>query len=166
MYNIDEYVIHITGGICRIEDITSLNMSGADKNRTYYLLTPIKAYSSKAYVPTDNDSTIRKIITKEEALSLIDEIPSIPEMEIENEKQRENKYKEVLKSCDLRMLISVMKNLQNRKSKRLAEGKKNTATDDKYYKLAEESLYSELAFVLGKDKSEMQSLVFERIILE
>ena len=32
MFKIDEYVVHMTGGICQIKDITSLAISGADKD--------------------------------------------------------------------------------------------------------------------------------------
>ncbi len=159
MVNIDEYVVHTTGGICRVEKIAPLEISGADKNRMYYLLVPIKASGSKVYVPVDNDSAIRRIITEAEANSLIEEIPSIAEFFIENEKHRENVYKEVIKSCNLRDLVGIIKNLNYRRIQRLKEGKKNTATDEKYYRIAEENLLSELSFALGKDRSEIQELI-------
>lgn len=165
MFEINEYVIHITGGICQIKDICLLDIPGADKNRKYYCLMPVRENGSKVYVPIDNDSAMRKIITPDEARELLDEIPSIDEMEIDNEKFRETKYKEVIKSCDLRQLVSVIKNLHSRKYKRIVEGKKSTATDDKYSKIAEENLYSELAFVLGRDKKEVQNVILGQIDL-
>lgn len=42
-------------------------------------------------------------------------------------------------------------------------GKKNTATDERYFKLAEEYLYSELAFALDKNKNEMCKFIEETI---
>lgn len=163
MFVIDEYVIHMTGGICQIKDITPLDIAGADKDKKYYLLMPVRDNGSKVYVPVDNDSAMRKIITKEEANALIDSIPSIAEMEIENDKMREMKYKEAIKSCDLYALVGVLKNLHSRRSERIQAGKKSTATDDKYIKIAEENLNSELAFVLGRDKKEMQHFITEMI---
>lgn len=163
MFQIDEYVIHMTGGICVVKDIAPLEISGADKNKKYYLLVPVKAQSSKVYVPVDNDSAMRHIITESEALSLIEEIPSIDEVNIDNDKLREAKYKEVIKSCDLRDIVSVIKNLQTRKAKRLEEGKKNTATDDKYSKIAEENLLSELCFVLKRERGAMRDLIFSKL---
>lgn len=160
MFEINEYVTHISGGICQILDITPLSIPGADKNRKYYVLQPIRGNGSKVFVPVDNDSAMRKIVTEDEALRLIDEIPNIKEMTIDNEKLRETIYREAIKSCDLRNLVSVLKNLYVRRTKRIEEGKKTTATDDKYFKIAEENLYSELAFVLGRDKKEMRECVF------
>ncbi len=163
MFEVNEYVTHISGGICRITDITTLNLPGADKDRKYYVLMPVSGNNATVYVPMDNDSAMRKIITEDEALKLIDEIPGIKEMTIENEKMRESTYREAIKSCDLRNLVSVLKNLQIRRAKRIEEGKKTTATDDKYFKIAENNLYSELAFVLGRDKKEVRDFVFQRI---
>ncbi len=160
MFELNEYVTHISGGICQILDITPLSIPGADKNRKYYVLQPIRGNGSKVFVPVDNDSAMRKIVTEDEALRLIDEIPNIKEMTIDNEKLRETIYREAIKSCDLRSLVSVLKNLYVRRTKRIEEGKKTTATDDKYFKIAEENLYSELAFVLGRDKKEMRECVF------
>ena len=163
MYQIDEFVIHMTGGICQVKDIAPLEISGADKSKKYYLLVPVKAATSKVYVPVDNDSAMRKIYTGDQAKKLIEEIPSIEETCIDNEKFREAKYREVIKSCDLHDLIGVLKNLYKRRLKRMEEGKKNTATDDKYFKIVEENLISELSFVLGKDKEEMKNLIIDSI---
>ncbi len=162
MFSVDEFVVHTTGGICKVDNIAPLDMPGADKNRPYYFLSPIKTNASKVFVPVDNDKAIRKIMTDSEAWALIDEIPSIEEMRVENEKLRETQYKEAIKSCDCRELVKVIKNLYSRRQKRIGEGKKSTATDDKYFKIAEENLYSELAFAIGKEKSEMGNLLSDR----
>jgi len=159
MFQIDEYVIHMTGGICQVKDIAPLEISGADKSKKYYLLVPVKAAGSKVYVPVDNDSAMRKIYTEDEARELIHDFASIEETSIENDKLREAKYKEVIKSCDLRDIVGILKNLYGRRLKRMSEGKKNTATDDKYFKIAEENLLSELAFVLHKEKAEVKELL-------
>lgn len=37
------------------------------------------------------------------------------------------------------------------------------AMDERYMKLAEDALYSELAFVIGKERSEMESFIREHI---
>ena len=163
MFQIDEYVIHMTGGICQVREIAPLEIPGADKNRNYYFLAPLKENGSKVFVPVDNDAAIRRIYTSDEAEKLIDEIPTIEELTIDNEKLREARYREVIKSCDLRDLVGVLKNLYFRRCKRLEEGKKSTATDDKYIKIAEENLSSELAFVLGKGKDELKDIVSSRI---
>lgn len=163
MYQIDEYVIHTTGGICQIRDIAPLEIAGSDKNKKYYQLIPVSEKGSKVFVPVDNDGTIRKIVTKDEALELIKMVPEIAELVIENDKLRESRYKEVIRKCDLYELVSVIKNLQGRRMKRIEEGKKSTATDEKYYRIAEENLYSELAFALNMNKRDVAEMVFGQV---
>lgn len=163
MFQIDEYVVHLTGGICRVKDIAPLEMSGADKSRNYYFLVPLKNQSSKVYVPVDNDSAIRRIYSHDEAQTLLDDIPAIKETIIENDKMRENIYKEVIKSNDLRELVGILKNLYSRRQRRINEGKKVTATDEKYYKIAEENLLSELSFALGEERASLKEKVINCI---
>lgn len=159
MFQLDEFVVHNTGGICQIKKIAPLDIPGADVNRKYYFLVPIKPNKSKVFVPVDNSDVMRKVISDVEARDFIKDIPNIEEMQVDNEKQRENLYREAIKSTNLRELVKVMKNLQTRKLKRLSEGKKSTATDDKYMKIAEENLFEELSFVLGREKRELQDSI-------
>ena len=163
MFQIGEYVVHITGGICQITEIAPLNIPGADKDRNYYVLNPIKPKGGKVFVPTDSEKAIRQVMTDKEAWKLIDEIPNIKEKIVENEKLREACYKEAIRSCDCRELIGIIKSLHTRRNQRLAEGKKTTATDYKYYKLAEENLFSELAFAIGRERDEMPQLIEDRV---
>jgi CarD family transcriptional regulator len=41
MYEIGEYIVKPMNGVCKVEDITCVDMPGADKNKIYYLLIPI-----------------------------------------------------------------------------------------------------------------------------
>lgn len=55
--------------------------------------------------------------------------------------------------------MGIIKNIYHRKKVRNEQGKKNTAVDERYFKIAENTLYSELAFAVGKKKDEMQELI-------
>ncbi len=72
---------------------------------------------------------------------------------------REERYKEALKTCDCRVWISMIKALYLRRKDRLEQGKKMTDLDERYFKTAEENLYSELALSLGMKKDEMVSYI-------
>lgn len=90
----------------------------------------------------------------------------IPEVEaawIANDKLREQTYKEAIHSCNPTALVSIIKNLYIRKKQRSEQGKKSTATDERYFKLAEDNLYAELAFALGKEKNQMRQIIAETI---
>ena len=54
MFEVGEYVVYGVKGVCRIEDITHIDISGADKNRLYYVLAPVGDGNGRIYAPTDN----------------------------------------------------------------------------------------------------------------
>jgi CarD family transcriptional regulator len=99
----------------------------------------------------------------DDAWRLIKEMKSVDEAMVENEREREKLYKEAINSRDPKQLISIMKTLYIRKQKRLEEGKKTTAVDERYFKLAENQLYSELAFALRVQKSELNRIIEQNI---
>ena len=162
MFKKGDFVVNTNNGLCEIKDVVTMNMSGTDKE--YYLLVPINEQTAKVYVPVDlSTQRIRLAMNKDEALSLIESIPDIHETYIENEKERQRTYKEALNSRDPKRLVGIIKTLYLRRQKRLDAGKKNTAVDDRYFKLAENHLHNELAFALEIDKSEILDLIFNRI---
>jgi CarD family transcriptional regulator len=165
MYKVGEYVMYGINGICKVDDITHLDISASTKDILYYALIPLNDVNGKVYFPVDNDRiVVRKVLTNDEAWKLIDEIPNIQEMSVENEKQCEGMYRGAMKSCDCHQWVQIIKTSYNRREARIKMGKKVTTTDDKYFKQAKESLYSELAFAIGKDKSEMEDIISERIM--
>lgn len=90
MYEIRDYVVKPGTGVCRVEDILHLDISGADKNQLYYLFLPLSDKNQKVYVPTSTaDTNYRKTMTEKEAWDFIEKIPQIGELWIENEKVRD-----------------------------------------------------------------------------
>lgn len=164
MFQIGDFVIKANNGICRVDDIGHLDIAAANKERLYFFLTPLNETHTKLYVPTDKaDNGLRRVITEEEAWKFIDEIPDIDEAWIADDKQREQKYKEAIQSCDLKKLMSIIKSMYHRKQIRTAQGKKNTSVDEHFFKLAENNLYTELAFAIGKDREDMQGIITDKL---
>ena len=108
MFEKGDYVIYGNNGICRVQDITTLSISGIDKNRKYYLLKPVYSSGSTVYTPVDTAETLlRPALSREEADSLIRSIPDIPLIPIADEKTLEKTYKEYMRSNSLTAAISV-----------------------------------------------------------
>lgn len=162
MYSIGEFVVNAKHGICKIIDIEMSNLSG--KVRQYYILVPTEEKTAKIFLPVDNaENRMRPAMRKEDARKLIEEIKTINEIVIENEKDREKKYKDAINSRDPKRLISIIKAIYVRSQKRMDEGKKCTTIDERYFKMAENHLYSELAFSLGVQKSEITQIIKENM---
>lgn len=166
MFNVGDYVVKSNKGICRIDKISELDLSLNEKNRKYFFLTPLNEMNTKIYVPVDKeDNGIRKVITESEAWELIKKIPNIKASDIKDDKQREQKYKDVIKSNDLNELIAIIKNMYNRNQSRISVGKKNTSVDEHFFRVAEDNLYSELAFAIGKNKEDMKNIIEQNIVV-
>lgn len=163
-FKIGDLVSKPVTGICRVENILHLDIKGEKSDKLYYLLIPIDDRKEKIYVPVLNStSKLRPCMTEEEAWDFIKQIPDIQAIWIENEKLREKKYKEIIKSNDPEALVSVIKMIYQRKKERLEKGKKNTISDIKYFQTAEKLLYGELGMALGKQKEEVCQLIIDYI---
>lgn len=159
MFGIGEYVVCGNKGVCSVENITTLNISGVDKDREYYILKPVYSPASTVYMPVDvSNEAMRSVMTREEAESLIRGIPEIELLTIVNEKFSEQIYKECLKSNNPVELVKMIKTISLRKQKRIAEGRKITAVDAKYFHIAEDGLYGELAVALGMSRGEFVNI--------
>ena len=161
-YEIGDFVSKPVTGICKIEDILYLNPQDERNNKLYYLMKPIEDEKEKIYVPVSNsDSRLRLCMTKEKAWNLIKRIPEIPTAWTSDEKMRE--HKAAVKANDPEDLVAIIKMIYQRKQKRLAQGKKCTATDARYFQIAENLLYMELGVALGKPKQEICKTIIEYI---
>ena len=163
-YEIGDFVSKPVTGICKIENILYLNPQDKKNNKLYYLMRPVEDEKEKIYVPILNpDSRLRLCLTKEEAWNLIKRIPEIPTAWTENEKMREQSYKAAVKTNNPEALVSIIKTIYQRKQKRLAQGKKCTATDARYFQIAENLLYMELGVALEKPKQEVCKTIIDYI---
>ena len=152
-------------GVCEVTDIITMDRPGETEKRRYYELHPYYQKDSRIVAPVDSTKTItRPLLTRDEAQELINQIPAIPQMELINDKQREERYKEALKTCDCRVWISMIKALYLRKKDRMEQGKKMTDLDERYFRTAEENLYSELSLSLGVPRDEMLEYIKQRIL--
>lgn len=165
MFEIGDYVIYGGNGVCMVKKIGTLDTLSRVKEKIYYTLEPLYVKGSVFYTPVDNKKVImRKVISKEETNRLIDEIPNIELIRIENDKVREVELKEAMQRRECKEWVRIIKTLYLRKKNRIAQGKKITATDEKYLKQAEEQLFGELAIPLEMDKSEVENFIIEKVL--
>lgn len=164
MYHQGDYVVKIPEGICKIETVGYPDIAGMNRDRAYYMLVPTKEQGSKIYVPVDSaEGRIRRVISKEDAIKFIKSIPDIGEKNISNEKLREQEYKAALLSGDNEKIVSVIKLIYARRQERMEQGKKTTVTDERYFRQAEDILFSELSFVLNIPKENMEQFIADTI---
>ncbi len=160
MFKAGSYIVYGTKGVCKVDAIGSINVPGVDKCRLYYTLSPVSSPSGTIYTPVENSKVaMRSILSREEALQLIQEIPSIEAMKIPNEKEREQLFQQALLTCDCREAVRIIKTLYKKRIQRMEAGKNATAMDQRYLQYAQDQLYGELAIVLDIEKTDVEDYI-------
>ena len=160
MFHIGDTVV-CSNGVCRIEKIGPLaNMGKSAAGRTYYTLRPCFDQAATIYVPVDgDDNALRFALGRDEVKKLMDEIEDLDQINISDEKKREAEYKNAVNSKDPRKLIQIIKTMYYRRKARIESGKKSTAIDERYFRIAENRLYEEIALAMGVDKDEVKEYI-------
>ncbi len=125
MFEVGEFIMCGGHGVCRVTAITGNPIDKLDKKRKYYILEPVFEKGSTIYTPVDNEKVImRRIMTKKDAKTLIGNIPEIETVWIQEEKTREQMYKEAIRTYDCHSLVRIIKTLYLRRKDRVQQGKK------------------------------------------
>ena len=164
MFQAGQFIFYGSKGVCEVMDITTMHREGIPEDRLYYVLRPVNTQGGKVFTPVDNEKIVmRNLISKQEAEELIVSIPAIALLEVPSEKLREQTYKDCMRTWDCREYMRIIKTLRYRKRHRLANGKKVTATDERYLKAAEEALFTEFSVQLEVPRENIPDYIEERI---
>lgn len=156
MYNIGDFVVY-KKDVCKVNDYKEKHIKDID----YYELVPVLDSTLKIVVPVNN-SFIRNILSREEAENVIDMIPSIGVIEV-NDKLIENEYKRLLHEGGYEGLIKIIKTTYLRNEDRVNNKRKISEKDDNYFNLAEKYLYSEFSVALDMSYDEVKKYVIDRV---
>ena len=160
MYKIGEKIIYGENGVCTVEKIAPLDMSGAPKEKLYYHLTPLIG-SGTYFAPVDTSAFMRPVISREEAEALIDSMPGIPPA-ICNDSRFNHVdafYRELFKQHTNEALVSVIKGLRCR----MAEKKTRSTRAEATMKRAKDILHGELSVALQIEFRDVEAYIENRV---
>jgi CarD family transcriptional regulator len=160
MFNIGEILIY-RNDLCEVVDIKHRGKEMGD----YYVIIPLQDKSLKIEIPIANDNNnIRKLMTKEEIEKLINDIPNIPQVECEDKRFIENKYKELMSNKNPIDLIRIIKTTYINNKKIIDS--KIAIKNSNYFSLAEKYLYQEIAIVLNMEYEDVKAYVISALTKE
>ena len=164
MFETGTYIVCGQHGVCRVEGVGKLQLTEASGDKEYYTLSKVYSRGGVLYVPADSEKIVmRPVISKEEAEELIEHMREIDLLQIDNEKRKEEIFKQAFRTCDSREWVKVIKTLYERKKDRLAKGKKVTASDERFLRTAEDNLFGELAISLDVEKNDVEQYIMDKI---
>lgn len=156
MYKIGDFVVY-KRDVCKVVDYIKKHIN----NKDYYKLVPVYDNTLKIDVPIDS-SFLRNVLSKEEVEDIINNIPNIKVIDI-NDKLIENEYKKLLHEDGHEGLIKIIKTTYLRNNDRINNKRKISEKDDNYFNLAEKFLYGEFAISLGMSYDEVKKYVVNRV---
>lgn len=164
MYKIGEFIVYGNEGVCRVDDISELSIGGSSEGKTYYTLKPMHD-NGTVFTPIDTNVFMRPIISYEEVHKLIEQIPSIKEIDHDKMSVRELQeyYKKLLKNHDCMDLLTVMITLREKKNTANDNGKKLNQMDDKFMRTAKSFIENEFSIVLGIEKEDVESYIDDNL---
>ena len=152
MCQIGDKVVHINGGVFLIEEIKIMNYGFGDTN--YLILKPYYIDETNKtlvlYVPEEKkDQLIRKIMSKEEALNVIEQIKSIEPIWYQDAKTRKDKFGELIRSKNIKDICVVVKSLYIKQLELQENNKSLNLIDYDYLKKLKRGIEEELAISLN-----------------
>ncbi len=160
MFNVGEYVIYGSEGVCLVEAIGSPDIVGLDRTKTYYTLSPVYR-CGKIHTPTDTTITMRRVISKDAAEELIESVDKINgDLDVPKDSKLATAfYRDLVRSYECGTLMRVVKHVFTKQREFAALKRNLPAVDVKFSKMAEEMLYSEFAFVLGVEPKDVKTRI-------
>ena len=157
MFKVGEYVVY-KRNVCKIHAIKEKHINDKD----YYVLIPIDDPTLTIDIPISN-KFIRHLISRDEIIKLINDMPNIPVIECTN-KKIENDYKELINSEKHTDLIRIIKTTYLRNKERIDNNKKIGDIDNNYFQKAEKYLYNEFGIVLGMNFEDTKEYIINKVI--
>lgn len=160
MYAIGDKIVYGENGVCTVYEIAPLSMSGADKDKLYYLLRPLIG-SGTYFTPVDSGAFMRPVISRQEAEALIAAIPGI-EPAVCNDNRFNHVdafYKELFKLHSCEALVSIVKGLRER----IAGKKTRSSRAEATMRRAKDMLHGELSVALGIEVDAVEQYISDCI---
>ena len=160
VYSIGDKIVYGEHGVCTVEKIAPLDISGVSRGTLYYHLSPMIG-SGTYFAPVDSGAFMRPVMDRSEAEALIDAMPGIqPAICNDNRFNHVDAfYKDLFRSHSCEALVSIVKGLNLRITERKTKSSRAEAT----MKRAKDMLHGELAVALGMDLSEVEPYIRSRI---
>ena len=157
MFQKDDYVIYGNSGICRVEDVgVPENYPIVRAGRLYYTLVQVFG-SGTIYAPVDTQVYMRNILTKQEAETLIEQIPEIEAEAFAGQDVRtlSENYREDL--------VRLIKTIFQKKQSIAGSGKKLAKTEQDFDRVAKDLLHQEFSIALEIPLEAVEEYILTRV---
>lgn len=170
MFKQGDMVVYGSYGICTVSETDApmpgmSSSSSADATpRTYYVLTSQCARGGQAYVPSDREDLIRRVVDRKDAISLVDSLASleVDTFQDKNSHTTEAYFRKLLATHDLKTSLRIAKTMR----RRIREQKEaDHAPSSLYVRILEEAqtqVLDELSVALDAPKEKVEEILAKK----
>ncbi|MGI6123411.1 MAG: CarD family transcriptional regulator [Acetivibrionales bacterium] len=163
MFKVNDHIIYNNMGVCKVVDIRE-EKDINDKVTNFYILKPVYGNNLTIKTPVNNTKVfMRKILKKDDVLSLIESLPDQETGWINDDRKRNEFFKATLKKGDSEGWAKLIKTIYKHKQEKSAMGKKLMKVDEDIMKTAEKNLYEEFATALNISPEEVVNYIMEHV---
>lgn len=163
MYKIGERVVYGQTGVCTVADICEKEFI-KNSRKTYYVLKPVGSEKDLIFAPVESDRvSVRSLMTKEQAESLINSIPKIVENVPSVDNITKDDYVAKISNHTAKDLVELTAIIYAKKLAVKEQKKKLNVIDEKYMKIGEKLLFGELAEVLSISIEDVPDYIYSKI---
>ena len=158
MFQPGDLMVYGRTGVCRVERIER------ERGQDFYALKPLYQTCS-ILTPVNGKVFMRPVISKEEALRLIDQMPSMEVEPWQSGALREmnERYQAIVATHECADLIELVMSIYAKKMNAQQEKKKFGAADERFMKEGEALLHGELAAALDIPVDRVPDFIADRL---
>lgn len=164
LFSIGDKIVYGFDGVFTVSEYSS---SPIDKNdtRQFYVLRPVHGpVGNIIMTPVENEKLrMRAVMSRDNALSFIDSMPSVPTLSVEKEKNRRDVYRKALEEGTAEALVRIIKTVMLRREELSKIKKRTSESDNDYEKKAKYCLNGELAVSLNIPVEEVDKFIEDRL---
>lgn len=166
MFNIGDKIVYGSEGVFTVQEYTTSPIDKSDE-RVFYILIPVNgSQNSKIIAPGEGGRVpMRGVMSREEALALIDRMPAIEEVTVTQERGRRDAYRAVISEGRGESFVSIIKTVRRRREEFLLLKRRLSETDTDFEGRAKNCLFGELSVALDIPRSDVERFIAERLEL-
>lgn len=164
MFGIGDKIVYGYDGVFYVSEYANSPIDKNDK-RVFYVLRPAFGSASNIIVtPSEGGATsMRAVMTAEEATELIARVGEIAEVEVEKERNRREIYREVMNQCRAEDFVSIIKTVRRRRGEFIAQKRRLSETDTDFESRARHCLFCELAVSMNTTVAEAEQVILAKL---
>lgn len=164
MYNIKDFVMHKSEGICIVDEIAIKNYGSGDAK--YYIMHKYfcrQNENCKVMLPVDTCHQIRNILEKDEAAKVLNNINNAKYIWKREDKRKKETFTEIIFHGDIQDLSNIIYTINKLKFDNKDSKKGLPLTDKTVVNFVEKSITEELAVSLDIMPEDVIKLINEKL---